>query len=89
MAGGPGNGVLTAVEDFIAPVLAGIAEKLPRGQALILGYGSIAALTAVCSRYRISTAKARGCIRLALRCSNRLPLRSGSKCASNGTYSIR
>jgi len=52
--GGPKLAGLVAVCEvlpaaFIAPVLAGIAEKLPRGQALILGYGSIAAITAVAS----------------------------------------
>jgi MFS family permease len=50
--GGPGLAGLVAVIQvvpaaFLAPVLSGYAERLPRGTALVMGYASVALITAV------------------------------------------
>jgi predicted MFS family arabinose efflux permease len=50
--GGPKLAGLVAVLEvlpaaFIAPLLAGVAEKMPRGTALVAGYGAIAAVAAI------------------------------------------
>jgi predicted MFS family arabinose efflux permease len=52
--GGPQLAGLVAVAQvvpaaFVAPVLSGYAERLPRGTALVMGYGSIAIITAITS----------------------------------------